>query len=164
MTTARARFASSMTLRSASRGSPQPTKSAADPLIISDADMAWALADSAGSCLTEHERTMTFVELGCGEEHLAIARVLAAVASSRMALPEAVLAPLADWLHSYADNPAQTKLHKALAEISRQQHSEALSTSQHDLCDDQPMRHGSAHSCGGGSVRVRTGREGSTHT
>ena len=42
---------------------------------------------AADVCLTGHERTMTFVELGCGEYHLAIERILNAVMSSRMTLP-----------------------------------------------------------------------------
>ena len=58
--------------------------------MISDANMAWMLADAANVCLTGHERTMTFVELGCGENHLAIERILNAVMSSRMALPVAI--------------------------------------------------------------------------
>ena len=38
--------------------------------------MAWFLAVAADVCLTGHQRTMTFVELGCGEYHLAIERIL----------------------------------------------------------------------------------------
>jgi hypothetical protein len=58
--------------------------------IISDANMAWLLADAADACLTGYERTMTFVEMGSGENHLAIERMLNAVMSSRMTLPVAV--------------------------------------------------------------------------
>ena len=57
--------------------------------MISDAEMAWMLADAADVCLTGHERTMTFVELGSSENHLAIERILNAVMSSQMTLPAA---------------------------------------------------------------------------
>lgn len=64
---------------------------------------------------------MVFVELGCEEEHLAIARILSSVASSRTALPEAVLATLIKWLHRYADNPAHRHAHmKACAATLRE--------------------------------------------
>jgi hypothetical protein len=70
--------------------------------IISDTNMAWLLADAADVCLTGHERTMTFVELGCGENHLAIERILKAVMSSRMTLPVAIFDRLTRWLDGYA--------------------------------------------------------------
>ena len=54
---------------------------------------------------------MVCVELGCEEEYLAIARILSSVATSRTALPEAVLATLVRLPHSYADNPAQRRAH-----------------------------------------------------
>jgi hypothetical protein len=151
-------------MRSTSRGSPDPTQTAAAPLIISDAEMAWLLAGAAGSCLIGHERTMAFVELGCDEEHLAIARILSSVASSRTVLPEAVLATLVKWLHSYADNPAQPQLHKILTVISQHQRSEALSTFLQELCDDRPMRHSSAHPCNGDVLDKWEQTAGGTHT
>jgi len=67
-------------------------------LIISDADMAWLLAVAADVCLTGHDRTMTFVELGCGEHYLAVERILNAVISSRTTLPVAIFDRLTRWL------------------------------------------------------------------
>src|SRR5215470_233616 len=75
--------------------------STGDLLMTSDANMAWLLAIAADVCLTGHERTMTFVELGCGEHHLAIERVLSAVMSSRMTLPVAIFDRLTRWLDGY---------------------------------------------------------------
>jgi hypothetical protein len=121
MTRALARFASSPTLRSASPGSPAQPHTKVDPSIISDADMAWLLADAADLSLTGHERTMTFVELGCGENHLAIGRILTAVVSSRMTLPMSILAMLTAWLHGYAGSPEEPQLRRTLAQIRRQQ-------------------------------------------
>jgi hypothetical protein len=79
--------------------------------------MAWLLAIAADVCLTGHERTMTFVELGCGENHLAIERILNAVMSSRMTLPVAIFDRLTRWLDGYADSPEEPRLRTMLAEI-----------------------------------------------
>jgi hypothetical protein len=86
----------SATQRSAGASSLAPTT--VDVPTISDADMAWLLADAADTCLMGHERTMTFVELGCGEHHLAIERILNAVVSTRVALPLAIFDRLTRWL------------------------------------------------------------------
>ena len=83
--------------------------------------MAWLLADAADVCLTGHERTMTFVELGCGEYHLAIERILNAVLSRRMMLPMAIFDRLARWLDGYAGSPEEPQLRTMLAEIRAQQ-------------------------------------------
>ncbi len=83
--------------------------------------MAWMLADAADVCLTGHERTMTFVELGCGEHSLAIERILNAVMSSRMTLPVAVFDRLARWLDGYGGSSEEPRLRTMLAEIQAQQ-------------------------------------------
>ncbi len=84
--------------RMRSAGSSSRAPSAGDLLIISDADMAWLLAVAADVCLTGHDRTMTFVELGCGEHHLAVERIRNAVISSRTTLPVAIFDRLTRWL------------------------------------------------------------------
>ena len=83
--------------------------------------MAWMLADAADVCLTGHERTMTFVELGCGENHLAIERILNAVMSRRMTLPAAIFDRLTRWLDGYAGSPEEPQLRTMLAEVRAQQ-------------------------------------------
>jgi hypothetical protein len=60
---------------------------------------------------------MVFVELGCGEYHLAIERILKAVISNRMALPETVLERLTRWLDEYAGNPEEPRRRAMLAEV-----------------------------------------------
>ena len=82
--------------------------------------MAWMLVDAADACLTGHERTMTFVELGCGEDHLAIERILDAVMSSRTTLPVSILDRLAGWLDGYAGSPEEPRLRTMLADIRAQ--------------------------------------------
>jgi hypothetical protein len=66
--------------------------------IIPDADAIWQLADAAAPCLTGHERTMSFLELGCGEYHLAAERILAVVVGEGFALPSGLLMTLTTWL------------------------------------------------------------------
>jgi hypothetical protein len=89
--------------------------------MTSDADMAWLLAIAADVCLTGHERTMTFVELGCGEHHLAIERILAAAMSHRMALSTAIVGRLTDWLDGYLGSPEEPLLRRMLSALQAQQ-------------------------------------------
>jgi hypothetical protein len=102
----------------------------------SDANMAWLLAIAADVCLTGHERTMTFVELGCGENHLAIERILNAVMSSRMALPVAIFDRLTRWLDGYAGSPEEPRLRTMLADIRAQQFQPVPLRTQQAQCDD----------------------------
>ena len=104
--------------RSAESSSSAPTT--AHLPVISDANVAWMLADAANACLTGHERAMTFVELGCGEDHLAIERILDAVISNRMMLPVAVLDRLTRWLDGYAGSPEELQLRTIVANVRAQ--------------------------------------------
>lgn len=83
--------------------------------------MGWLLVIAADVCLTGDERTMTFVELGCGESYLAISRALGAVMSSRTALPVAILDRLTRWLDGYTGSPEEPRLRAMLGEIRAQQ-------------------------------------------
>lgn len=89
--------------------------------IVSEADMAWLLADAADVYLTGSERTMAFVELGSGENYLAIVRILSAAMSRRMTLPMVVFDGLTRWLDGYAGSPEEPLLRTILAEIRAQQ-------------------------------------------
>ncbi len=104
-----------------SAGSSLRAPSAVDLSMTSDANMAWLLAIAADVCLTGHERTMTFVELGCGENYLAIERILNAVMSSRMTLPVAIFDRLTRWLDGYVGSPEEPRLRTMLAQIRAQQ-------------------------------------------
>lgn len=114
-----AAFSPSVTAMSAVRASRTP--SAVGLSLTSDANMAWLLAIAADVCLTGDERTMTFVELGSGENHLAIERILNAVLSSRTALPVAILDKLTSWLDGYVGSPEEPRLRAMLAEIRAHQ-------------------------------------------
>jgi hypothetical protein len=115
------RLASSTTLNFASRGSLAQSRPTVDPSIISDEDMAWLLVDAVESYLTGYERTMVFVELGCGEAYLAITRILAALPAAPMTLPVAIISKLTGWLNGYAGSPEEPQLRMMLAVIRLQQ-------------------------------------------
>lgn len=100
--------------------SSSPTLSAFGVPFVSDSTMAWLLADAADVCLTGHERTMAFVELGCGEDCLAIKRILHAVMSSRMTLPVAIFDRLTRWLDGYAGSPEEPQLRSMIAQLRAQ--------------------------------------------
>jgi hypothetical protein len=110
--------------------------------------MAWLLAIAADVCLTGHERTMTFVELGCGENHLAIERILNAVMSSRMALSVAIFDRLARWLDGYAGSPEEPRLRTMLGEIRAQQFQPVPFRTQRAHCGDVGRIAAPAHSDG----------------
>ena len=109
------------TLNFASRGSLAQSRPTVDPSIISDEDMVWLLVDAVESYLTGYERTMAFVELGCGEGYLAITRILAALLAAPMALPVAIISKLTGWLNGYAGGPEEPQLRMMLAVIRLQQ-------------------------------------------
>jgi hypothetical protein len=94
------------------------------------------LADAASVCLTGHERTMTFVELGCGDDHLAIERILNAVMSSRITLPVAIFDRLTRWLDGYAGSPEEPQLRTMLADIRAQQFEPVPLRTEQAQCDD----------------------------
>jgi hypothetical protein len=125
MRRAMARLASSPTLNFSSRRSLAQSRPTIDRSIISDEDMAWLLVDAVDSCLTGYERTLVFVQLGGGEAYLVIKRILTALLSTGMALPEAIISKLTGWLNGYAGSPEEPQLRMMLAVIRLQQ-SEAV--------------------------------------
>jgi hypothetical protein len=86
--------------------------------MTSDSTVAWLLIDAAAPCLTADQRTIVFVELGCGEHHRAIERVLAAAGEVRFPVPAAVLATLATWLDLYTGSPEEQRLRALLTAIA----------------------------------------------
>ncbi|WP_231984306.1 tryptophanase [Mycobacterium sp. E342] len=110
-----------MTLNLASRCSPAQSRPTTDSAHISDEDMAWSLVDAVKSCLTDYERTVVFVELGCGEGYLVIKRIITVLLVTRMTLPEAILWKLSRWLNGYAGSPEEPQLRMMLDVIRLQQ-------------------------------------------
>lgn len=101
----------------ACRISPEKSRAAIGPRIVSDEDMAWLLVDTVKSCLTDYERTTAFVELGCGEHFLVIKRTLNALVSTQTTLPLAILSKLTGWLDGYAHSAEEPQLRMMLAVI-----------------------------------------------
>jgi hypothetical protein len=104
-----------------STASPSPTLSTVQLPIFSDADVAWWLAEAADEVLIGHQRTMTFVELGCGEYFLAIARIVEAASSSSTTFPVAIFDRLDGWLAGYAGSPDEPHLRGRLARLRQRQ-------------------------------------------
>ena len=146
-----ATLAPSAKVRSARSSSPAPTTVALS--IISDANMAWMLADAANVCLTGHERTMAFVELGCGEHHLAIERILSAVMADGMMLPVAIFDWLTGWLDGYVGSPEEPQLRTMLAEVRAQQFGPVPLRSQRTQCAE--VRRTAAPACSTNVARRR---------
>jgi hypothetical protein len=136
-----------------SGGSSSPAPTTVDLPIIADANMAWMLADAANVSLTGHERTMTFVELGCGEHHLAIERILNAVKSNRLMLPVTILDWLIRWLDGYAGSPDEPQLRTMLAEVRAPQFQPVPMRTQQAQCDDS--RRTAAPACSTSVARPR---------
>lgn len=79
--------------------------------------MAWLLVDAADPALIGNERTLVFLELGCGENHLAIQRILAVMVDNRLPLPAALLTMLNTWLDHYVGSPEEPGLRALIANI-----------------------------------------------
>ena len=85
--------------------------------MTSDARVVWQLADAASPCLTGDERTIIFVQLGCGENHLAAERILAAVVREGFPLPAALLTTLSTWLDLYVGTREERTLRALIARL-----------------------------------------------
>ena len=85
--------------------------------MTSDAKVAWQLAEAASPCLTGDERTVIFVELGCGENHLVAERILAAVVREGFPLPAALLHTLTTWLDLYVGTREEQRLRALIARV-----------------------------------------------
>jgi hypothetical protein len=60
---------------------------------------------------------MVFVELGCGDNHLAIERILAMVVYKRFPLPAALLATLTCWLDPYFGSGEERRIRALAARV-----------------------------------------------
>jgi hypothetical protein len=85
--------------------------------MISDASVAWQLADAAAPCLTGDERTMIFVQLGCGENQLVAERILAVVVREGFPLPAALLTALTTWLDLYVGTREERRLRALIGRV-----------------------------------------------
>ncbi|MDT5048789.1 MAG: hypothetical protein QOG75_4683 [Mycobacterium sp.] len=92
------------------RAGPTPRPQRNSGKMTSDANVAWQLADAASPCLTGDERTVVFVQLGCGDNHLAAERILAVVVREGFPLPAALLTTLTTWLDQYVGTREERRL------------------------------------------------------
>jgi hypothetical protein len=85
--------------------------------MTSDETVAWQLADAVSPCLAGHERTMIFVQLGCGEHHLAAERILAVVVREGFPLPATLHTTLTTWLDGYVGTREELRLRDLIAHV-----------------------------------------------
>lgn len=85
--------------------------------MTADSDVAWLLADEAAHCLATDQRAIVFVELGCGEHHRAIERILDAVVETGLPLPAALISILTTWLDYYVGTAEEQNLRVLLSGI-----------------------------------------------
>jgi hypothetical protein len=85
--------------------------------MTSDASLAWQLADAASPCLIGDERARIFVQLGCGENHLATETILAVVVRERFPLPAALLTTLTTSLDLYVGTPEERRLRALIKRV-----------------------------------------------
>jgi hypothetical protein len=86
--------------------------------MTSDASVAWQLADAASPCLAGDERTMIFIQLGGGENHLAAERIFAVVVGEGFPLPAALLTKVTTWLDLYVGTREERRLRALIARVS----------------------------------------------
>lgn len=85
--------------------------------MISDAELAWRLADETAACLNRSQRAVVFVELGSGECRSAIERILALIASKNVPLSAGTLSAMTEWLDQYHGHVQMESLRPLLARI-----------------------------------------------
>jgi hypothetical protein len=69
--------------------------------MISDAELAWLLADATRPYLNRHECQMAYIDLGSGDELLAIERILHAVIAAGYELPPSLITLVEGWIERY---------------------------------------------------------------
>lgn len=85
--------------------------------VISDNELAWLLADTAGNVLRGDQRAALFVELGAGEPLLAIERVLSTAAAQRHPLDSGLLDVMNEWLDRYVGFSHERRLRRLLQQL-----------------------------------------------
>ncbi|OBH10406.1 hypothetical protein A5695_22055 [Mycobacterium sp. E1747] len=69
--------------------------------MLTDAEVAWHLADAARPCLNRPQRQMIYIELGAGDELRAIERILRTVVDRGFELPPGAIKMVRSWTERY---------------------------------------------------------------
>src|SRR5262245_58500442 len=88
--------------------------------MISDAELAWLLADATRPCLNRHERQMAYIDLGSGDELLAIERILHAVIAAGYELPPALITLVEGWIERYRGSGFEPTLDALVGRLARE--------------------------------------------
>ncbi|AGB22219.1 hypothetical protein Mycsm_01834 [Mycobacterium sp. JS623] len=86
---------------------------------ITDAELAWALVETAKSNLDSVSRTAAFVEIGCGDDISAISRILTAAVQGYVGLPGSLLRMTDEWLDRYRGVAFEPALRDLLSKAHR---------------------------------------------
>jgi hypothetical protein len=81
--------------------------------------LAWALADAASACFTEHDQTTIYTALGAGETYAAIVRTLTIAVRARHSLPTNLITELTTWLDGYTGNEYEPRIRCLLSTYTR---------------------------------------------
>jgi hypothetical protein len=91
------------------RRSPIPTQAEPVPArkraaVMSEAKLAWALADAVAVCFTANDQLGIYTTLGAGETYSAIEKMLDIAVRKRYPLPANLINTLVAWLDCYIGN------------------------------------------------------------
>lgn len=83
-----------------------------------EADLAWQLAELVAGRLSAVKRSAIFAQLGAGESHRVIVKLLDTSVQARVSVPREVLATLHEWLQSYRGSGDEPRLRAPLDRIN----------------------------------------------
>jgi hypothetical protein len=83
---------------------------------ISEARLAWALADAVSVCFTAHDHLAIYTALGAGETRSAIERMLDVSVRTRYPLPAKLTSTLATWLDGTVTLSSSRQLGESVSE------------------------------------------------
>jgi hypothetical protein len=91
------------------RRGPIPTQAVPVPArkrasVMSEAKLAWSLADAVSVCFTANDQLGIYTTLGAGETYSAIERMLDIAVRKRYPLPANLISTLVAWLDCYIGN------------------------------------------------------------
>lgn len=85
--------------------------------VMSEAMLAWALADAVSVCFTAKDQVCIYTTLGAGETYSAIQRMLDIAVRKRYPLPARLISALAAWLNCYVGNEHEPTIRSLLNRV-----------------------------------------------
>jgi hypothetical protein len=85
---------------------------------IAETQLAWDLAELAGTHISERDRTDVHTAIGGGDCYAAIGRLLETIVRARVPVPVTLAARINDWRAPYAHHADALRLNELLTAIS----------------------------------------------